>query len=70
MTKSPLKITASQLETAVLIEREAARLRELAVKSDLKFLAYLIDMAREEAANYGRGERSTVLDPQSSGPSP
>ncbi|MDR3375704.1 MAG: hypothetical protein P4L98_18405 [Ancalomicrobiaceae bacterium] len=69
MTKPSIKITASQLETAVLIEREASRLRELALKSELKFLAYLIDMAREEAASYGRGERLTAQDPRAADPS-
>ncbi|MDR3497071.1 MAG: hypothetical protein P4L82_20940 [Ancalomicrobiaceae bacterium] len=69
MTKTPLKMTAPQLETATLIEREASRLRELAMKSELKFLAYLIDMAREEAANYAHADKPLQHDPHPSGSS-
>ncbi len=44
------KATAPQIETAVQIEQETARLRELAMKADLHFLVYLIDMAHDEAS--------------------
>jgi len=37
-------------ETALYIERMCGELRNLAAKADLNLLAYLLDVAREEAA--------------------
>ena len=45
--RSPAKAN----EAAAYIEQAAAELRDLATKSGMPFLAYLIDMARMEAAS-------------------
>lgn len=49
-------------EAAAYIEQTAAELRDLATKSGMPFLAYLIDMARMEAA-------TLVLKPTPAAPS-
>ncbi|MCE1236721.1 MAG: hypothetical protein LWW93_10225 [Hyphomicrobiales bacterium] len=46
MVRSPAKPN----EAAAYIEQATAELRDLAAKSGMPFLAYLIDMARMEAA--------------------
>jgi hypothetical protein len=48
-------------EAAAYIEQTAAELRDLAIRSGMPFLAYLIDMARMEAA-------SRVLTPPAAAP--
>lgn len=45
--RSPAKAN----EAAAYIEQATAELRDLATKSGMPFLAYLIDMARMEAAS-------------------
>ena len=47
MVRSPAKPN----EAAAYIEQAAAELRDLANRSGMPFLAYLIDMARLEAAS-------------------
>ena len=51
------KATGPQIEAAVQIERELSRLKEVALKTDLRFLVYLIEMAHDEAAVIARGKR-------------
>ena len=52
---------AGRGETAAYIEHVSAELRDLAVRHDLRFLAYLIDMACQEAAlEMARGPRRTA----------
>ncbi len=57
MTTSGAKATAAQIDASIEIEREAGRLRDTALRADLKFLAYLIDMAKEEAASIAHRKR-------------
>lgn len=42
--------TMAPAEAAAYIEHVTSELRDLAERSHLKFLSYLIDMARQEAA--------------------
>ncbi len=42
--------TPSPSETALYIERMCTEMRNLAAGADLNFLAYLLDVTREEAA--------------------
>jgi hypothetical protein len=42
--------TMAPAEAAAYIENVSSELRDLAERNHLKFLAYLIDMARQEAA--------------------
>jgi hypothetical protein len=49
--------SAAQIEAASLIERDTARLKELAIRHELRFIAYLIDMAREEAGAVAKRKR-------------
>ncbi|MBB4301500.1 hypothetical protein GGD81_000517 [Rhodobium orientis] len=44
------RIEASQADTALYIENMCAELRNMAATADLNMLAYLLDIAREEAA--------------------
>ena len=44
------KQTLSPSETALYIERMCSELRNMAAVSDMNFLAYLLDVAREEAS--------------------
>jgi len=51
------KVTGPQIEAAAQIERETMRLKEIALKTNLRFLVYLIDMAHDEAAVIAAGKR-------------
>jgi hypothetical protein len=51
------KATAPQMESATIIQRDLLRLKDLALNTDLRFLAYLIDMAHDEADVISRGKR-------------
>lgn len=46
-----VRIPPKPNEAAAYIEQSATELRDLAAKSGMPFLAYLIDMARLEAAS-------------------
>jgi len=57
MSNFNVKATAPQMDAAIIIRRELLRLKELALSTDLRFLAYLIDMAHDEAEVISRGKR-------------
>ena len=57
MSNYNVKATGPQIEVAAQIERELAKLKDLALTTDLRFLVYLIEMAHEEAAVIAKGKR-------------
>jgi hypothetical protein len=57
MSNFSSKATAPQIETAAQIERETAKLKDLATKTELRFLVYLLEMAHDEAAVIAKGRR-------------
>lgn len=58
------KATAPQIEAAAAIERELGRLMDMAMKTDLRFLVYLLEMAHDEAAAIARGRRDQAESAQ------
>jgi hypothetical protein len=56
VTKFNSKASDHQIEVAIQIEHEMARLKELAAKVDLRFLVYLMEMTHDEAAVIARGK--------------
>ncbi|PLX36821.1 MAG: hypothetical protein C0606_13530 [Hyphomicrobiales bacterium] len=51
--------TLSAPEAAIFIERMCSELRNLAAGADMNFLAYLLDVAREEAVQQAGAIRVT-----------
>jgi len=60
MSNYSVKATEPQIEAAAHIEQELLGLREMAIKSDLRFMAYLIEMAHDEAVVVAQGRRHPV----------
>jgi hypothetical protein len=57
MSNFSSKATAAQVEAAVEISQQIQKLKEIALRADLRFLGYLLDMAYDEAAAIARGKR-------------
>ena len=60
MTINQRNVTAMAVAVAEEIERDTTRLRDQASAADLRFLAYLIDMAREEAKSIVKTSRRAI----------
>ncbi len=54
----------SKKSTAIYVEKMCVELRKLSADNELELLAYLLDVAREEAASHVAGKPEiTVPDP-------
>jgi hypothetical protein len=62
MTNFQDRAAGPQIEAAAEIERETMRLKEIALRTNLRFLCYLIDMAHDEAAVIAAGRRGQTDD--------